>query len=339
MQTYANIPIRTVGAIRFSYAGKPAEEIRVPLATLETPLWHSVNRGARLSRMIESGIVTTLIKECMTRSILFDTKNAATAYKIQQQIEVNLDELKSITQKTSDHTKLIDIFCEIVGRQFFLRLSFTTGDAAGHNMATAAAQEIQNHLLQKHKELSYLSISANICVDKKNSAINSILGRGKHVAAEIFIPQNLCELVLKTTPEKIVELNNKKNLLGSILAGSICSANAHYANMLLAFYLATGQDAANIVEGSQGITSAELINGELYFSVNLPNIIIGTIGTGKNLPYAQNNLKLLGCQNDDAKKLASIAAATVLCGELSLLAAQSNPGELMRAHKRLERKR
>ncbi|MFG2004795.1 hypothetical protein ACGFNU_37170 [Spirillospora sp. NPDC048911] len=32
-----------------------------------------------------------------------------------------------------------------------------------------------------------------------------------------------------------------------------------------------------------------------------------------------------------------MAAATVLCGELSLMAAQTNPGELMRAHLKLER--
>jgi hydroxymethylglutaryl-CoA reductase (NADPH) len=31
-------------------------------------------------------------------------------------------------------------------------------------------------------------------------------------------------------------------------------------------------------------------------------------------------------------------AAAVLCGELSLLAAQTNPGELMRSHIALERK-
>ena len=36
--------------------------------------------------------------------------------------------------------------------------------------------------------------------------------------------------------------------------------------------------------------------------------------------------------------LAAICAATVLCGELSLLAAQTNPGELMRAHLALERR-
>ena len=64
------------------------------------------------------------------------------------------------------------------------------------------------------------------------SAINGILGRGKSVVAEIIIPRDICYRYLRTTPEKVVDLHLKKNLLGSILAGGIRSANAHFANML-----------------------------------------------------------------------------------------------------------
>ena len=40
---------------------------------------------------------------------------------------------------------------------------------------------------------------------------------------------------------------------------------------------------------------------------------------------------------ENARRLAAVAAAAVLCGELSLLAALTNPGELMDAHLRMER--
>ena len=124
---------------------------------------------------------------------------------------------------------------------------------------------------------------------------------------------------------------------------SISAANAHFANMLLSMYLATGQDAANIVEGSQGLVHAEVRNGDLYFSVTVPNIIVGTVGNGKDLPFVQENLKLLDCvaaraPGENAKRLAVIIGAAVWCGELSLLAAQTNPGELMRVHRGMERK-
>lgn len=114
--------------------------------------------------------------------------------------------------------------------------------------------------------------------------------------------------------------------------------------MLLAFYLATGQDAANIVEGSQGITYAEARGEDLYFSCTLPNLIVGTVGNGKDLPVVEDAMERLGCREDrepgaNARRLAALIAASVLCGELSLMAAQTNPGELMAAHLRLERRR
>jgi hydroxymethylglutaryl-CoA reductase (NADPH) len=157
------------------------------------------------------------------------------------------------------------------------------------------------------------------------------------------IPRDIVERRLHSTPEKIVDLNIKKNLIGTMIAGGLRSANAHYANMLLAFYLATGQDAANIIEGSQGVVHTEVRNGDLYFSCTLPNLIVGSVGNGKGIDFVEENLERLGCRDDrepgaNARRLAAICGATVLCGELSLIAAQTNPGELMQSHLQMERK-
>ena len=231
---------------------------------------------------------------------------------------------------------------EITANLLFLRFDFSTGDAAGHNMATLAADALLTHILATIPGISYGSISGNYCTDKKATAINGILGRGKNVVTELLVPRDIVRKELRTSAAAIAELNVHKNMIGTLLAGGIRSANAHYANMLLGFYLATGQDAANIVEGSQGVTVAEDRDGDLYFSCTVPNLILGTVGNGKGLDFVEENLTRLGCREardpgENARRLAVIAAATVLCGELSLLAAQTNPGELMHAHVRLER--
>jgi hydroxymethylglutaryl-CoA reductase (NADPH) len=127
------------------------------------------------------------------------------------------------------------------------------------------------------------------------------------------------------------------------VAGGLRTANAHFANMLLGFYLATGQDVANIIEGSQGLVHTELRGQDLYFSVTLPNLIVGSVGSGKDLAFVRENLEILGCLKErapgmNARRLAIIAASAILCGELSLLAAQTNPGELMGSHIKWERK-
>ncbi len=339
MNDFARVPMQTVGPIKC--VGDIEGEVSVPLATYESPLWPSVGRGAKVTRL-GGGLTLRVIDERMTRSVVFEAPTVSEALEVIRHSENRLPEMQAQIAKRSRHTKLLGLNHQLVGRLIYLRFECLTGAASGHNMVTQAADDLMAWFKAQYPCLRYISVSGNYCVDKKVSAVNGILGRGKNVIAEMIISHDICEKVLKTSAVAIAELNTKKNLLGSIIAGSLRSANAHYANMLLAFYLATGQDAANIVEGSQGITYAEATAEGLYFSVNLPNIIVGTVGNGKGLDFVQDNLKALGCDlasnpEGGARRLAMLAAATCFCSELSLMAAQTNPGELMQTHHTFER--
>jgi len=336
----AAIPMRLVGPVRI-ISKEIDDAVPLPLATFESPLWPSTHRGARVCNQA-GGIRATIVDERMSRSVLVEADSAAEVHQVYLNLQQQKPRLQEIISQSSRHARLLDLNAQIVGSMLFLRFEFLTGDAAGHNMVTLASDRILDWILSAYPALRYVSISGNFCTDKKASAVNGILGRGKNVIAEVTLPHLLCQRMLKTTPEKIVELNIKKNLLGNIVAGGMRTANAHFANMLLGFYLATGQDAANIIEGSQGIVHAEMRDQHLYFSVTLPNVIVGAVGNGKGLDFVQENLRLLGClearePGQNARRLAIVAAAAVLCGELSLLAAQTNQGELMRSHLILER--
>ncbi|MGJ0203638.1 hydroxymethylglutaryl-CoA reductase [Leucobacter sp. gxy201] len=341
------IPTRWVGPLRVSgdaiTADEPFAEISVPLATYETPLWPSVGRGASISREIEGGIRTVVLGERMTRSVIFVADGAVLADSAARTIRARLGELQEVTSAGSLHAQLLEAHTEVVGNLLFVRFAFLTGDASGHNMVTKSADALMERILSWGLGIDYGSISGNFCSDKKATAVNGILGRGRNVVAEIVLPHEVVERRLRSSARQIADLVVRKNLVGSTIAGAIRSANAHYANMLLAFYLATGQDAANIVEGSQGITYAEERPDGLYFSCTLPHLIVGTVGNGKHLEHVNVNLDRLGCREErepgaNARRLAALMAATVLCGELSLLAAQTNPGELMAAHLLMERK-
>jgi len=338
----ASVPMRRVGPVSVK-SREVSGEFELPLATYETPLWPSVSRGARVTTA-GGGLSVVIADERMTRSVVVEAASAMEAVAARDFLSANRGALESVTQTTSRFARLKDVHTQIAGNLLYIRFAFDTGDAAGHNMATKAADALLTWILDQCPQLSYVSISGNYCCDKKPSAVNGILGRGKYAIAEMTISAELCRKLLKTTPEKVVALNIKKNLIGTLLAGGLRSANAHFANMLLGFYLATGQDAANIIEGSQGIVHAEVRDGGLYFSTTIPNLILGTAGNGKDLPFVQDNLRRLGCLEPrepgaNARRLAIFAAAAVWCGEISLLAAQTNPGELMKAHETLERRK
>jgi len=337
----AGVPMRVVGPVDI-ISTELSGSVPIPLATYESPLWPSVHRGA-IACTRAGGIRATVVGERMSRSVLLEAASVEEVFHAYQQLKTQQDKLQQIISESSRFARLLDVNAQLVGSLLYLRFELSTGDASGHNMVTLASERMLDWILKNYPSLKYVSISGNYCSDKKTSAVNGILGRGKNVIAEVTLSRDICHRFLKTTPEKIADLNIKKNLLGNIVAGGLRTANAHFANMLLGFYLATGQDAANIIEGSQGIVYAEVRGDILYFSVTLPNIIVGAVGNGKNLDFVLENLRLLDCLEErepgkNARRLAVITAATVLCGELSLLAAQTNPGELMRSHIKLERK-
>ena len=181
-----------------------------------------------------------------------------------------------------------------------------------------------------------VSVSGNMCSDKKPAAINMIQGRGKTVVAEARIPKDVVESRLHTTAAAITDTNCRKNLVGSSMAGTL-GANAHAANMVAALYIATGQDPAQVVGGSMTITTCEDLDGDLYICVRMPAVEVGTVGGGTRLPCQQEALRMMDCLGEGkAPKLAEIVATTVLAGELSTLAAQA-AGQLGSAHAALGR--
>jgi hydroxymethylglutaryl-CoA reductase (NADPH) len=223
-----------------------------------------------------------------------------------------------------------------------VRFRFHTGDAMGMNMVTIACDRIVRELIEPGTGVRCVALSSNYCTDKKSSAVNFQLGRGKRVIAECVLDAATLERTLKTRAELLVEVQLRKNLHGSIAAGSM-GYNAQFANVLAALFVATGQDLAHVVEGAMGLTHFEpRADGGVYSSVTLPDLPVAAIGGGTGLATQREALAILGIVPDPqrpglaARRLAAIAGAVVLAGELSLMAAFTS-NDLARAHERLGR--
>ena len=145
--------------------------------------------------------------------------------------------------------------------------------------------------------------------------------RGKRVVAEALIPNALIEGVMRTSTEMMFRARQVSQL-GGFMSG-VTNNGSHSANGVTAIFIATGQDAANVAESSAAFVYAELReNGDYYYSITIPSLIVATYGGGTGLPTQRECLELLGCYGTGkVQKFAEIVAATVLCGEISLGAA------------------
>ncbi|MEM1597739.1 MAG: hydroxymethylglutaryl-CoA reductase (NADPH) [Pyrobaculum sp.] len=311
----------------------------VPLATTEGALVASVNRGAKL--VTESGGARAkVLKDGMARAPLFRLPSLIDAVEFVEWVTRHFDEVKKAAESTTRHGRLKEVQPFIVGNYVWLRLVYSTGDAMGMNMATIASDAVAKYLQERFPKAKLVALSGNVCVDKKANSINFILGRGKTVVAEALVKKEVLDR-LGVKPEDVHEVNVRKNLIGSALAHSY-GFNAHFANIIAAIFIATGQDAAQVVESSMGITTTEPRDEGLYISVFLPSLEVGTVGGGTGLPTQREALQLLGVAGSgnppgtNALKFAEIVAAAVLAGELNLLVALAR-NELASAHQRLGR--
>jgi len=333
------IPIGVAGPVSVD-GGAFAGDRYLPMATTEGALVASVNRGCSVIDAA-GGSTARVTKSGMTRAPVFRVADVAEAEALASWVRDNDGALREAAESTTSHGELLDVTPYVVGNNVYLRFRFDTKDAMGMNMVTIATGEACE-TIEAETDASLVALSGNLCSDKKPAAVNAVEGRGRSVAADVEIPREVVEERLHTTPEAIAEINTRKNHVGSAKAGSL-GFNAHVANTVAAMFLATGQDAAQVVEGANAITTAETTpGGDLYVSVSLASLEVGTVGGGTKLPTQAAGLDVLGVRGggdpagSNADALAEAIAVGALAGELSLLAALGSRN-LASAHEELGR--
>ena len=153
----AQVPIGIAGPLRIN--GEHAKgDFYVPLATTEGTLIASYNRGMRLLTEC-GGVKSTVVDEQMQRAPVFIFDDAYEAREFGKWIDQNVESIKNVAESTTSVGKLTYIGQYQVGPLRYLRLNYTTGDAAGQNMtgkATFAACEWIMKNYPKKNELSPL---------------------------------------------------------------------------------------------------------------------------------------------------------------------------------------
>ncbi len=329
-------PVGVIGPLRV--VGSSAQgDFYVPLATTEGALVASYHRGSKACTLA-GGATSICLVEAVKRSPVFKFDNLGDLGGFLVWFYQQMDHFNNLVKECSRHAELKDVSSNIEGNHLILTFEYHTGDASGQNMVTICTDHICQYILKNSPIQPILwFVEGNYSGDKKATSLSFSSVRGKKVTTEIELDKKIVEDVLKSTPVKMEEYW-KTSTIGTIQSGAI-GAQGHYANGLTALFLATGQDVACISEAAVGITRMEVNSkGNLYASVTLPNLIVGTVGGGTGLPTQKECLQMMGCCGEGkARKFAEICGAVVLAGELSIAAALS-VGHFTSAHQKLGRK-
>jgi len=316
------VPLGFAGPLHLK--GEHAQgDFLIPLATTEGTLVASYNRGMKVLNL-SGGVTCTVQADHMQRAPVFIFESAREALAFRNWVDAHMDDIRREAETTTRSGKLMYIDTYLASKFAYLRFNFITGDAAGQNMVGRATFAACSWILEHNKTIKRFYLESNLATDKKASQINLMRTRGKRVTAECVVKREVLMEVMRVEPESLAYHWGVANV-GSILSGAN-NNGAHSPNAIAAMFIATGQDAANLAEGSSGILYTELTpEKDLYISITIPSLIVATHGGGTGLPTQRECLEVLGCfGTGKVNKLAEIIAGVVLAGELSLGAAISS---------------
>ncbi|HEV3456900.1 MAG TPA: hydroxymethylglutaryl-CoA reductase [Thermoanaerobaculia bacterium] len=331
----AQVPLGVAGPL--AVEGEHARGVfYVPLATSEGALVRSYERGMTALTRAGGAVARVYADENRVAPVfLFDGVAAARRFTLQ--LAELLPELRAAAEATTRHGRLLRLEPRPLGRAVMVNFCYSTADAHGMNMIAKATESACQLLVERGIAGRYTIFSG---MDSEKRASGALLGggKGKKVVAGARLPARLVRAYLHTTPAELHELW-QNTVLGHLQAGAI-GYNGHFANGLAALFIACGQDVANVANSAVGVTLFEVTeNGDLYASVTLPSLSVATVGGGTGRGTARECLEMLGCAGEGgAPKLAEIAAATLLAGELSMGAALAS-GEFVAAHEMYGRNR
>ncbi len=323
------------------------DNVYIPLATNEAALVAGVQRGIKAINM-SGGLKTLVHYDGMSRAPMIEAPDIYEARNLCEQMKTDHELLKDLGMVVKDpFVRLEYIDPYQLGTKVLLRMTFKTGDAMGMNGVTKASADITKALLARLNGWKLITISSNLCTDKKAAHINVLNGRGKSIQTEVFVPEEVLVKVFKagTTSKKVEKVVFHKCYLGSALSGTISGFNVNAANTVAAFYSATGQDLAHVISSSSCFVQADAVEGGLHFMVSLPCMELATIGGGTMFGTAKEALNLIGCggfgksvdDNSNVLRLAEIAAAAVTALDLNTACAQAAGYEMADSHVKLAR--
>jgi hydroxymethylglutaryl-CoA reductase (NADPH) len=327
---YVQVPLGIAGPVQIR--GQHAQgEFIVPLATTEGTLiasyqhaFNAINRGG--------GAAAACTRQLVGRAPCFTFADLGTAATMAAWLSSQFLPMQQAAASTSRYCRLQGARTSVVGNTVYVMLEYATGDAAGQNMVTLATQAVCAALLPRmpHAPSSWL-VESVLSGDKRATTQAFLGARGRNASAEVVLPGRHLARYWRTDAATMVRAW-QQGTLGSVQTGSI-GVQGNVANAIAALFIACGQDVACVSEATTALTRIEATaTGDLYASVTLPNLIVGTVGGGTFLPTARECLAMLGCVGaGTAPKFAEICAVVALAGELAVVGAMAS-GAFADAH-------
>lgn len=331
----AQVPLGLAGPIRINGEYAKGDYI-VPLATSEGTLVASYSRGMKAISEV-GGCRTRIHSDFFMVPYLFRVCDLDEGVRFAQWCEQHSEDIARVMEATTRHGKFRGMRTKHLAQGVVVEFEMHTGDAMGANMVVVAAHAASEWITKNAPDMEPRDCHL-VDMGKKAVASRAMRGFGKNVSAEVRLTKSVLKEIFHTTAADWMSLYRavEEHWYATGTHGHQCM----FANGLAGLFIACGQDLGYLPEASYGfLLASQLPGGGLRVTVQIPCLVVGTVGGGCGLPTQRECLQILGCDGPGgARKLAEIAAGVALAGELSVLSS-SSAKEFVGAHEKLGRKR
>lgn len=320
---FAQVPLGIAAPLVLS--GDYSGTYVIPFATTEGSMVASYQRGLAATAAA-GGVRSYVLRDGLGIWPVLVYATVGDALAAGRWVDEHRNELIGVAESTTRVGRINALSWELLGRRLVLYLEMDTGDAHGINMISRAADALIARIPGASQRLVH-----GKDVEKRGTNHHA---RGKWVVAETMIPAGILQKRLHVDASELVDL-----WAGAQLGFARVGTSNHaiqIANGLSAMYIATGQDAAYVAESITATLSLENHHGDLYATLDMPNLHVAMVGGGTQKGTALECQRLIGAQS--ARELACVFAATLLAGDINI-AASFVAGDFVGAHERLGRNR
>ncbi|KAL9628160.1 MAG: hypothetical protein Q9164_007373, partial [Protoblastenia rupestris] len=317
---FAQIPIGVAGPLTI-HGHHQTNTVVAPIATVEAAVIATTARGCKAFQAC-GGIKAYAMREGMGRAPVFFFDSVDDAVGFYKRLPEFQPQLKKDAEMSSRFARLLRLTPHLIGKTVHVHFEFETGDAAGQNMteiATATAiAKFSSSLAAKEVRLVKVNVEGHMSIDKTGAGARAMRNpRGVTVQAWGTLTDEVCRKILRCSTADVYRT------LHSSKEGDIRSSNdgssVNVSNAIAGLFIATGQDAASVVESSWAHLTLDFdFDGtrNLTFTLFFPSLIVGSVGGGTVYPTQKEGLEMIGCAGPGRKwALAETIAAFALVGD------------------------
>ena len=239
-------------------------------------------------------MTTTIVGDHMQRAPAFLFESAREARDFGEWLDEHFDEIREAAESTTSSGKLQEIERYSAGRILYTRFNYTTGDAAGQNLTGKATQAACHWIVEQYPDDRAVLPRVQLRDRQEDLADQHAAHARQAGHRRGDDPQRPVPAVMRSSPSSCTGPARSPTSAASCPASTTTAPTPPTASPRCSSPPARTPPTSPSPPPRSSTPSCAT-NGDYYYSITIPSLIVATYGGGTGLATQRECLEMLGC--------------------------------------------